>query len=212
MADLARLQPNWKIRPFRLGDAPAARRLIESVWYEHFHHHPDPFVKDFIYSRLSDVDSAETVYGDRAIFLCAVAEDAIIGTGAIKRVDDRECELTRMFVASPYQGRGIGRAIAGDLIGFARNAGYDHIRLSSNTALAASHRLYEMLGVRRTSVSAEAAVLQETNIISYARGNIRIIDLPRLQKSSCECYEAVRSNYSALLKNKHLEAATVGVL
>jgi len=72
--------------------------------------------------------------------------------------------------------------------------------------------LAEMLGVRRTSVSAAAAVLQETNIISYARGKIRIIDLPRLQKSSCECYEAVRSNYSALLKNKHLEAATVGVL
>ena len=150
MADFERLQPNWKIRPFRLGDAPAARRLIESVWYEHFHHHPDPFVKDFIYSRLSD-DSAETVYGDRAIFLCAIAEDAIIGTGAIKRLDDRECEMTRMFVASPCQGRGIGRAIAVDLIGFARNVGYDRIRLSSNNALAASHRLYERMGFQPTS-------------------------------------------------------------
>jgi GNAT superfamily N-acetyltransferase len=151
MADFARLQPNWKIRPFRLGDAPAARRLIESVWHEHFHHHPDPFVRDFIYSRLSDVDNAETVYGDRAIFLCAIAEDAIIGTGAIKRLDDRECEMTRMFVASPCQGRGIGRAIAVDLIGFARNVGYDRIRLSSNNALAASHRLYERMGFQPTS-------------------------------------------------------------
>jgi GNAT superfamily N-acetyltransferase len=151
MADSERPQPNWKIRPFRLGDAPAARRLIESVWHEHFHHHPDPFVRDFIYSRLSDVDNAETVYGDRAIFLCAIAEDAIIGTGAIKRLDDRECEMTRMFVASPCQGRGIGRAIAVDLIGFARNVGYDRIRLSSNKALAASHRLYERMGFQPTS-------------------------------------------------------------
>jgi GNAT superfamily N-acetyltransferase len=151
MADLARPQPNWKIRPFRLGDAPAARRLIETVWHEHFHHHPDPFVRDFIYSRLSDVDSAETAYGDRAIFLCAIAEDAIIGTGAIKRLDDQACELTRMFVASRYQGRGIGSAIASDLIGFARNAGYDHIRLSSNNALAASHRLYERMGFQPVS-------------------------------------------------------------
>ena len=149
--DSARLQPNWKIRPFRLGDAPAARRLIESIWHDHFHHHPDPFVRDFIYSRLSDVDNAETVYGDRAIFLCAIAEDAIIGTGAIKRLDDRECEMTRMFVASPCQGRGIGRAIADDLIGFACNAGYDRIRLSSNNALAASHRLYERMGFQPTS-------------------------------------------------------------
>lgn len=151
MADLARPQSNWKIRPFQRGDAPRARRLIESVWHEHFHHHPDPFVRDFIYSRLSDVDNAETVYGDRAIFLCAIAEDAIIGTGAIKRLDDRECEMTRMFVASPCRGRGIGRAIAVDLIGFARNVGYDRIRLSSNNALAASHRLYERMGFRPTS-------------------------------------------------------------
>src|SRR4051794_21080457 len=123
MADFARLQPNWKIRPFRVGDAPAARRLIESVWHKHFHHYPDPFVRDFIYSRLSDVDNAETVYGDRAIFLCVIAEESIVGTGAIKRLNDRDCEMTRMFVASPCQGRGIGRAIADDLIEFARNVG-----------------------------------------------------------------------------------------
>jgi GNAT superfamily N-acetyltransferase len=151
MADLARFQPNWKIQPFRHGDAPAVRRLIESVWHEHFHHHPDPFVRDFIYSRLSDVDNAETVYGDRAIFLCAIAESAIIGTGAIKHLDDRECEMVRMFVASAYQGRGIGRAIADELIRFARRAGYDRIRLSSNNALAASHRLYERMGFQPTS-------------------------------------------------------------
>jgi hypothetical protein len=29
--------------------------------------------------------------------LCAIAEGAIIGTGAIKRIDNRECEMTRMF-------------------------------------------------------------------------------------------------------------------
>jgi GNAT superfamily N-acetyltransferase len=150
MANLARLQSNWKIRPFRLGDAPAARRLIETVWHEHFHHHPDPFVRDFIYSRLSDVDNAETAYGDGAIFLCAVAESTIIGTGAIKRLDDRECEMVRMFVASAYRGCGIGRAIADELVGFARRAGYDRIRLSSNNALAASHRLYERMGFQPT--------------------------------------------------------------
>jgi GNAT superfamily N-acetyltransferase len=146
MTDLSRLEPNWKIRPFRLGDAPAARRLVESVWHEHFHHHPDPFVRDFIYMRLSDVDSAQTVYGDRALFLCAVSEGEIVGTGAIKSLDNRECEMVRMFVASAHRNRGIGRAIADELIRFARIAGYDRIRLSSNNSLVASHRLYERLG------------------------------------------------------------------
>jgi GNAT superfamily N-acetyltransferase len=151
MIDPARLQRDWTIRPFRTGDAPAARRLIESVWHENFHHHPDPFVRDFIHSRLSDVDDAETTYGDRAIFLCAIAENAIIGTGAIKRLSDQECEMTRMFVVSAYRGRGIGHAIADELITFARSAGYDRILLSSNNALTASHRLYERLGFQPTS-------------------------------------------------------------
>jgi GNAT superfamily N-acetyltransferase len=151
LADLARLQSDWMIRPFRRGDAPAARQLIESVWHEHFHHHPDPFVRDFIHSRLADVDDAETAYGDRSIFLCALADDAIIGTGAIKRLDDRACEMVRMFVASGYRGRGVGRAIADELIRFARGAGYDRIRLSSNNVLTASHRLYERLGFQPAS-------------------------------------------------------------
>jgi GNAT superfamily N-acetyltransferase len=145
------LEPNWTTRPFRPGDAPAVRRLIESVWREHFHDHPDSFVRDFIYSRLSDIDTANTVYADRALFLCAMAEDAIIGTGAIKRFDDRECEMVRMFVAPTYRGRGIARTIADALISFARSAGYDRIRLSSNNALTASHRLYERMGFERTA-------------------------------------------------------------
>ena len=107
-------------------------------------------MRDFIYSRLSDIDEAETVYEDQAIFLCAVFETEIIGTGAIKHLNGRECEMTRMFVASAYRGRGIGRAIAEGLIKFALGAGYDQVRLSSNKILVASHRLYESLGFHST--------------------------------------------------------------
>jgi len=149
VAVVTHTQSDWTIRPFQRGDAPKARQLIETVWREHFGYHPDPFVRDFIYSRLSDIDEAETFYGDRAIFLCS-AEADIIGTGAIKHLDSRECEMTRMFGASAYRGRGIGRAIAEGLIKFALGAGYDQVRLSSNKILVASHRLYESLGFRST--------------------------------------------------------------
>ena len=151
MADIARPQSNWTIRRFQRGDAPRARQLIEAVWHEHFDRHPDPFVRNFIHSRLSDIDDAETAYCDQAIFLCAVTETEIVGTGAIKRINNRECEMARMFVASSYRGRGIGRAIADELIKFALSAGYDQVRLSSNNALEASHRLYESLGFQSTS-------------------------------------------------------------
>ena len=151
MVNLTRAQSDFTIRPFQRGDAPKARRLIETVWHEHFGRHSDPFVREFIYSRLSDVDDAETVYRDQAIFLCAVAEAEVIGTGAIKRLDNRKCEMTRMFVASTHRCRGIGRAIAEELIEFALSAGYNQVRLSSNKVLVASHRLYESMGFQATS-------------------------------------------------------------
>ncbi|ERF84807.1 GNAT family N-acetyltransferase [Bradyrhizobium viridifuturi] len=151
MEDDLALVPDCIIRPFRPGDATEVRRLIEAVWQEHFGDHPDPFAREFIHTRLGDVDHAETAYGDRALFLCATVADEIVGTGAIRRVDDRECELTRMFLTPAHRGRGIGQAIAQGLIRFARTAGYQSIRLSSNKMLAVSHRLYERLGFRATS-------------------------------------------------------------
>jgi GNAT superfamily N-acetyltransferase len=144
-------QSDFTIRAFQHGDAPKARRLIETVWHEHFGRHPDPFVRDFIYSRLSDIDDAESVYRGQAIFLCAVAGADVVGTGAIRRFDNQGCEMTRMFVVSECRRRGIGRAIAEQLIKFALSAGYNQVHLSSNKALAASHRLYESMGFQLAS-------------------------------------------------------------
>ena len=50
-----------------------------------------------------------------------------------------------------------------------------------------------MLGVRRTSVTEVAMEMQDAGVISYTRGVIRIIDLPKLKELSCECYETLRS-------------------
>ena len=53
--------------------------------------------------------------------------------------------------------------------------------------------LAQMLGVRRTSVTLAARHLQGANLIKYRRGHIQILDLEGLQDTSCECYEAVKS-------------------
>jgi CRP-like cAMP-binding protein len=59
--------------------------------------------------------------------------------------------------------------------------------------------LGEMLGVRRTSVTAVAHTLQEAGLIKYARGKIQIIDAKGLQESACECYGSVKSLYERLI-------------
>jgi CRP-like cAMP-binding protein len=59
--------------------------------------------------------------------------------------------------------------------------------------------LAEMLGVRRTSVTAVAHTLQEAGLIKYARGKIQIMNAKELQESACECYGSVNAHYQRLL-------------
>jgi CRP-like cAMP-binding protein len=57
----------------------------------------------------------------------------------------------------------------------------------------------QMLGVRRTSVTVVARTLQEAGLIRYTRGKIKLLEIPALRETACECYETVKMNYSALL-------------
>jgi CRP-like cAMP-binding protein len=57
----------------------------------------------------------------------------------------------------------------------------------------------QMLGVRRTSVTVVARTLQEAGMISYKRGNIKLLDIQALQDTACECYQVVKLNYDAYL-------------
>lgn len=59
--------------------------------------------------------------------------------------------------------------------------------------------LATMLGVRRQAVNVAAGVLARAGLISYTRGNVRILDRPGLEAASCECYDAIRGNFTRLL-------------
>ena len=58
----------------------------------------------------------------------------------------------------------------------------------------------EMLGVRRASVSEASMQLKKAGIIDYDRGRIRITDAKALEKTSCECYMALKQEYDRLLQ------------
>jgi CRP-like cAMP-binding protein len=55
-----------------------------------------------------------------------------------------------------------------------------------------------MLGVRRAGVTEAALKVQAAGLISYARGQIRIIDRARLEASACECYARMKAEYERL--------------
>ena len=54
--------------------------------------------------------------------------------------------------------------------------------------------LGQMLGVRRTTVTIAARLLQSAGLIRYRRGLIHIVDRAALEEISCECYAVVRHN------------------
>ena len=58
----------------------------------------------------------------------------------------------------------------------------------------------QMLGVRRTSVTVVARTLQEAGMIRYGRGHIKLLDIPALIETACECYQTVKSNYENILR------------
>ena len=56
-----------------------------------------------------------------------------------------------------------------------------------------------MLGVRREGVTEAAGKLQKLGVIEYSRGKITVLDRPKLEELSCECYDVVRKETDRLL-------------
>lgn len=65
----------------------------------------------------------------------------------------------------------------------------------------------DMLGVRRESVTQAASKLQHQGVITYSRGLIKVLDRPKLESLSCECYAKVKQEEGLFLD--YLQQRTV---
>jgi CRP-like cAMP-binding protein len=72
-----------------------------------------------------------------------------------------------------------------------------HDRMRSDQFRLTQEFLSQMLGVRRVGVTKAASALQEKMLISYSRGNIRILDRKGLEAAACSCYDLVRDTHDA---------------
>ena len=72
-------------------------------------------------------------------------------------------------------------------------------RLPSPEITMTQELIANMLGVRREGVTEAAGKLQNAGVISYRRGHIKVLNRPKLEKMSCECYDVVRLETNRLL-------------
>ena len=74
-------------------------------------------------------------------------------------------------------------------------------RLPGNQLVMTQELISNMLGVRREGVTEAALKLQAAGLIRYVRGRITVLDRPKLEERTCECYQVVKHEYGRLLPN-----------
>lgn len=82
--------------------------------------------------------------------LWCLVEDGgeVVGCAGVRALDARTCELKTLFVFERLQGRGWGRRLAERAVAFARERGYDAVRLDTVSTSANAIALYRRLGFR----------------------------------------------------------------
>jgi len=79
-------------------------------------------------------------------------------------------------------------------------------RLNANQLNMTQELIANMLGVRREGVTEAAGKLQQLGVIEYSRGHIKVLDRPKLESLSCECYAVVKKETDRLLNYVNRQA------
>ncbi|CAN2388342.1 N-acetyltransferase [Pristimantis euphronides] len=100
-----------------------------------------------------DLNDIQKTYMDDqgSHFWVAESEDTVIGTVAAKPSNENQEELLlkRMSVRKDFRGFGIAKALSREVIGFARQRGYQSVILNTLMVQSEAQKMYESVGFRK---------------------------------------------------------------
>jgi len=110
---------------------------------------PRGFIQDLTFHGclIEDILTWRRTGGD---FLVASSGDKLVGLGGLAPQNPRLAELCKLHVDSEWQGRGIGRRIAIELVECARRVDFSEVELHVTATQKAAIALYWSLGFRET--------------------------------------------------------------
>lgn len=91
----------------------------------------------------------EEVADGRGAFLIASRSAMPIGCGAVRRIDERQAEIKRMYVSPAERGHGVGRALLAALEAEARRLGVSRLALETGARQPEAIALYQRAGFSR---------------------------------------------------------------
>lgn len=80
--------------------------------------------------------------------LIALWREQLSGCVALRKLEDRICEMKRLYVKPQFRGKGIGRALAEAIIEKAREIRYHSMRLDTISSMDGARALYLSLGFK----------------------------------------------------------------
>lgn len=116
-------------------------RYGENAWIVDDYYTPDRWA--------ALLDSLPTVHAPPAgEILVARLDGTVVGCVMMQRIDERACEMKRLFVSSEGKGRGLGRRLAEGILHTAAERGYTTMRLDTGRNHDEALRLYHSLGFK----------------------------------------------------------------
>jgi len=138
------------IRPIREEEVPGAKHIILTVAYNIFGFEGtlEESIRHFLAAgKLKDMDDVQTNYFKAGgTFLVALNGEQVIGSGAMRRLDEETAELKRMWLLEEYHGQGIGYRLITRLFDFARQRGYVRVRLQTSPEQVRALEFYRRVG------------------------------------------------------------------